>query len=328
MTYPKPSYHAQLEAAAEWFAVLADNQASEADKQAWQQWLNEDEAHRKAWQQVESVGAMFASFQDNNTQQSAGYVLENSHSMNRRQLMKGVLGMTGVAALGWISWNETALPRMARSWMADFHTPVGQVAAYDLEDGSQIWLNTNSAMNQSYNIHQRSLSLLTGEVLVQNYDTEDSRAFSVSCSHGVVASGTSEARFCVRQLSDQQSLLAVYDGVVALMPLGAGLSKKLQAGQEVTFTVDTIGDIRPASLLYESWSNGLLIVNDMSLADFVAEIGRYYSGHINLDPRVADLRVVGTFPNHDMDLVLSMLAKSFPLRVNHSLPWWVSISAA
>ena len=340
MTSSTQPNHAHLEAASEWFAVLADKPVSEANQIAWQQWLNEDEAHRKAWQQVESVGAMFSSFQDNRSQQSARYVLDasssmnsssmSSSSMNRRQLMKGVLGVTGVAALGWIGWNETPLPRMASAWMADFHTQVGQVSAYILEDGSQVWLNTNSAMNRSYDDDHRSLSLVTGEILVQTQTQTfaDSRAFSVSCTHGIVNSGRDLARFCVRQLSNKQAILAVYEGAVSLTPLNSTLSKTFFAGQAVAFTANAMDETRPASLLYEFWRNGLLIVEDMPLANFMAEIGRYHYGHINLDPSVADLRVIGTFPTHDMDLVLSMLSKSFPIRIKHPLPWWVSVSAA
>lgn len=328
MASSQPANYVHLEAAAEWFAVLADKPVSEASQLAWQQWLNEDEAHRKAWQQVESVGAMFSSFQDDKSQQSASYVLDNTSLMNRRQLMKGVLGVSGVAALGWIGWNETPLPRIASAWMADFHTQVGQVSAYDLEDGTKIWLNTNSAMNRSYGRDYPGLSLVTGEILVQTKASSDSRAFSVSCAHGVIRSGVDKTRFCVRQLSDKQTVLAVYEGAVSLALLDSQLSKTLYVGQEVVFNAQSISDTRPASLLYESWRNGLLIVEDMPLANFMAEIGRYHYVHFNLDPSLADLRVVGTFPTHDMDLVLSMLSKSFPIRIKHPLPWWVGISAA
>ena len=328
MSSSKPSNYVHLEAASEWFAVLSDKPISEADRRAWQQWLNENEAHRKAWQQVESIGVMFSSIQDSNAQQSASYVLESGSSMSRRQLMKGVLGVTGVAALGWIGWNETPLPRMASAWMADFHTQVGQVEAYDLEDGAKVWLNTNSAMNRSYGRDYLGLSLVTGEMLVQTQASSDSRVFSVSCDHGIVNSGRDLARFCVRQLSNKQAILAVYEGAVSLTPLNSTLSKTFFAGQVVAFTANAMDETLPASLLYESWRNGLLIVEDMPLANFMAEIGRYHYGHINLDPSVADLRVVGTFPTHDMDLVLSMLSKSFPIRAKHPLPWWISISAA
>ncbi|MGO2512442.1 DUF4880 domain-containing protein [Marinomonas polaris] len=333
MVSSQPSNYVHLEAAAEWFAVLADKPVAEADQLAWQKWLNEDEAHRQAWLQVESVGAMFSSFQDNGSQQSARYVLDttssmNSSSMNRRQLMKGVLGVTGVAALGWIGWSETPLPRIASAWMADFHTQVGQVSVYDLEDGTQVWLNTNSAINRSIDGQYLSVSLVTGEMMIQTLPVEEGYGFSAACRDGVVNVGKDQARFCVRQLSNTETVLAVYEGIVSLTPLESDVTQTFQAGQEVTFTAYSMSKAKPASLLYDTWRNGLLIVEDMSLANFIAEIDRYHYGYINLDSSIADLQVVGTFPNHDLDIVLSMLSKSFPIRVQRPLPWWVSISAA
>ncbi|WP_137170402.1 DUF4880 domain-containing protein [Marinomonas sp. FW-1] len=320
------SNYAHLEAASEWFAVLSDKPVAEEDLRAWQAWLNEDEGHRKAWQQVESVGAMFSSFQS--TQQSASYVLEHSHAMSRRQLMKGVLGITGVAALGWTGWQHTPIPSMASAWMADFHTRVGQVSRHDLEDGTQVWLNTNSAINRSIDGQYRSVSLVTGEMMIQTLPAEEGYGFSAACRDGVVNVGKDQARFCVRQLSDTETVLAVYEGIVSLTPLESDVAQTFQAGQEVTFTAYSMSKAKPASLLYDTWRNGLLIVEDMSLADFIAEIDRYHYGYINLDSSIADLQVVGTFPNHDLDIVLSMLSKSFPIRVQRPLPWWVSISAA
>ncbi|UTW00241.1 FecR domain-containing protein [Marinomonas rhizomae] len=328
MSSSRPSNHAHLEAASEWFSVLSDKPVSESDRRAWQQWLEDDIAHRQAWQQVESVGAMFSAFKDDTEKHSAGYVLNNGGSVNRRQLMKGMLGVTGVAALGWIGWNETPLPTIASSWMADFHTQVGQVATYDLEDGSQVWLNTNSAINRFPRRENRGVSLVMGEVLVQTQTSLDSRAFSVSCAHGLVRSSEETVRFCVRQLSTEQSVLAVYEGAVSLAPFDSSASRTLYGGEEVIFSSHTMADTQPASLLYDSWRDGLLIVEDMPLKNFMAEIGRYNHDYINLDPSVDDLRVVGTFPNHDLNLVLSMLSKSFPIRVRHPLPWWVSVSAA
>lgn len=322
-----PLNHDHLEAASEWFAVLADQPVSQEDLLAWQQWLNEEEAHREAWRQVESVGALFSSFQDEASQQSARYVLGNSSTLTRRQLMKGVFGITSVAALGWVGWHETSLPHMASAWMSDFHTQVGQVANYDLEDGSQVWLNTNSAINRNLSRDHRHVSLMLGEVLIQTQDAVDKRDFFVSCPHGVVNAGVNEARFCVRQLSDDQTVLAVYEGAVTLSLADSKVSKTLHAGEETLFNARFIAEAQPASLLYESWREGLLIVEDMPLKGFMAEIGRYHYGYINLDPSVADLRVVGTFPNHDLGLVLSMLEKSFPIRIKQPLPWWVSISA-
>ncbi|MBD5771241.1 DUF4880 domain-containing protein [Marinomonas colpomeniae] len=323
-----PSFES-LEAASDWFVVLSDKPVSETDYLAWQNWLVKDDEHRKAWQQVEAVGDMFSSFQNVESNQSARYVLENQYSrnLNRRQLMKGVMGFTGIAALGWLSWEHIKLPILASSWTADFHTQVGQISSYDLEDGSKAWLNTSSAINHHYDTQFRNVSLVIGEILVQTLSTQDYRPFTVSCGHAVISAGKDAARFCVRHLSNQQAVLAVYDGAVSLAPLNSDSIQVIQAGQEAIFTSHRIKALQPVEAMYESWVNGLLIVDGISLADFLAEISRYHYGYINLDPSVEGLRVTGTYPVNDIDLVFTMLENSFPIRVKHSLPWWATVAS-
>ncbi|WP_417528542.1 DUF4880 domain-containing protein [Marinomonas shanghaiensis] len=326
MTSSQSVTYAHLEAASEWFAVLSDTPVSDIDKAAWQQWLSEDERHRKAWQQVESVSVMFSSFQDNTSQQSAGYVLERTHAVGRRQLLKGVLGLAGMASLGWLSWEKTALPSMVAAWRTDFHTSVGEVSSFSLDDGSNVWLNTNSAMAPYYTAAVRHLSLVSGETFV-DLDNQDSRPFTLSCEQAIVRPRTRNVRFCLRYLPNQQAILAVYKGAVSVA-LNDSATKSVNAGESVTFNTESFGDVVPALALYESWIKGLLVVEDMPLSDFVNELNRYRNGYINVDPAVADWRVVGTYPIHNIDVIFGMLESTFPLRVQKTLPWWVSVSAA
>ena len=329
MTSLKSPHFIHLEEASEWFAILSDESASKAERDAWQVWLEANIEHRKAWKQVESVGAMFSSFQGNSLQQSAGRVLDASGSrdISRRQLMKGVMSVTGVASLGWFSWEQTSLPSMVASWTADFHTAVGEMSHFSLVDGTKVWLNTNSALNRAASSSVRQLALVEGEALFEADDRIDARPFSVACKQAVMASVTAKARFCLRHLSNQRAILAVYDGTVILTPLSSGAVRTVSAGEEVVFDEQSIGHSQPALAIHESWTRGLLIVDDMALSDFIAEVGRYRHGYINLDPSIASLRVIGTYPAQDASLVFNMLESAFPIQIKRVLPWWTSISA-
>ncbi|RBP83171.1 DUF4880 domain-containing protein [Marinomonas rhizomae] len=330
MTPPKSSNFIHLEEASEWFAILSDESVSNAERDAWLVWLEANIEHRKAWKQVESVGAMFSSFQDNPLQQSVGHVLGSSGSrdMSRRQMMKGIMSVAGLASLGWFSWEQTALPSMVASWAADFHTSVGEMSHFALADGTKVWLNTNSAMNRATSSSFRQLTLVEGEALFEADDRIDATPFSVACKQAVMTSVTGKARFCIRHLSNQQAILAVYDGAITLAPLSSGAVKKVSAGEEVIFDEQSIGHIQPVLAIHESWTRGLLVVDDMALSDFIAEVGRYRHGYINLDPNIASLRVVGTYPAQDVNLVFDMLENAFPIQIKRVLPWWASIYAA
>jgi len=65
----------------------------------------------------------------------------------------------------------------------------------------------------------------------------------------------------------------------------------------------------------------------MSLGEVVKELRRYRNGYLGIAPEVAHLRVFGSFPLRDTDNTLSMLASALPIRIQRTLPWWVSIEA-
>ncbi len=53
-----------------------------------------------------------------------------------------------------------------------------------------------------------------------------------------------------------------------------------------------------------AWTRGVLVAEDMRVADFVAELARYRPGVLRCDRRVAELRVTGVFSLRDTDRAL------------------------
>ncbi len=60
----------------------------------------------------------------------------------------------------------------------------------------------------------------------------------------------------------------------------------------------------------------------------MAELARYRHGHLAVDPAVAGLPVMGTYPLDDTDRALAMLEAALPVRVRRRLPWWVTLEPA
>ena len=67
------------------------------------------------------------------------------------------------------------------------------------------------------------------------------------------------------------------------------------------------------------------MANDMRLGDFIGELASYRQGHLGIDPQVANLRVMGTYPLQDTDQVLAMLEQVLPVRVERRFAWWVNV---
>lgn len=317
-----------MEQAAEWYALLKSEEVTEGDRSRWHAWLDSDPEYRLAWRYVESISSRFEPIQTTaDPRRTADGLWEaNTRVIRRRQVLAGLVGLSGTGLLGWVSWRHTPLPLMAQAWRADHRTATGETREVILPDGTRAWLNTATAVNQHYDTRQRRLQLVTGEILIDTArDTfgKEPRPFFVDTPQGRLrALGT---RFTVR-LDGEQTFLAVYQGAVEAHTR-KGASAVLQAGQQTRFTPDAVADIQPADAAREAWSHGVLVAQDIPLREVVAELRRYRHGHLGIAPEVANLRVFGNFPLNDTDDTLDMLATALPVRISRTLPWWVSIEA-
>lgn len=319
---PNELSHRAMEQAAEWYALLSSEEASEAERTSWRAWLEQDPEHRLAWGYVESVSRSFAPIQSSpDPRRTAEGLWEaNTRLVQRRRVLAGIAGLAGVGLLGWTTWRHTSLPLLAQAWRSDYHTVTGETRELLLSDGSRVWLNTATAVNQDYDTRRRHLQLVTGEILIDTA-ADPSRPFFVGTPQGRLrALGT---RFTVR-LDGGQTLLAVYEGAVQART-GRGGDTILQAGQQVRFSPDALGAVQPADAAREAWSRGVLVAQDIPLREVVEELRRYRHGHLGLAPEVAGLRVFGNFPLAHTDDILDMLAAALPVRIRRTLPWWVSI---
>jgi len=311
-----------MEQAAEWYALLAAEDATADDCDRWRAWLAQAVEHRRAWEYVESVSQRFRPIQSTpDPRRTADGLWEaNTRLRQRRRVLTGITGLGVAGLLGMAAWRHTPLPLMAQSWQADYRTATSESRELRLPDGSRLWLNTATAVNQAYTARRRRLELVTGEMLIDTA-RDPSRPLTVRTPQGLLrALGT---RFTVR-LDGEQTLLAVYDGAVAVRSL-RGAEAAVQAGQQVRFSQHALAPVQPADPAREAWSRGVLVAQDMTLRELAMELRRYRHGHLGLAPEVADLRVFGNFPLNDTDATLDMLAGALPVRIRRTLPWWVSI---
>jgi transmembrane sensor len=316
--------HRAEEEAAQWYALLRSGEATAVDRARWQAWLDAGDMHRKAWNLVERVSRRFEPIQTSPDPRSTAAVLQNAQSrpMSRRLLL-GMAGAGATGVLAWAVWQQTPVSQMAMAWAADHRTAMGETRKLVLEDGTQLWLGSASAVNTSYGTGLRRLQLVAGEVLVETA-ADASRPFVVDTSQGRLrALGT---RFNVR-LEEGRTLLAVFEGAVEVRPASTDAGTVVRAGQQTRFSADAIESIAAADPGREAWTQGILLAQDMTLHDVAAELARYRAGYLRVAPEVAGLRVFGSFPLHDTDTALAMLSTVLPVQARQSLPWWTTIEA-
>lgn len=314
-----------LQEAAEWFVLLRSGDASEADRQQWRLWLEQDAAHQRAWGYVETISRRFEPVQSDNRKEAAVAAFHHARSklVKRRQILNGIALLAGGGMLGWLASRHELMPDAVLAWNADYRSATGEVREVAMSDGTRIWLNTATAFNADYQASLRRVHLLGGEILIQTA-ADSSRPFVVDSKEGRMrALGT---RFTVRQ-EEQLTHLTVFEGAVEVSPAASGSTSIVTAGQQVTFSKTSISETTPAAAAREAWIKHILLAEDMSLRDLVSELNRYHHGYLHVAPEIAELRVLGGYPLDNRDKVLSMLEEVLPIRIKRTMPWWITIEA-
>lgn len=314
--------HRSLEQAADWYVRLHADAAGSADWQQWRAWLDRSPRHQTAWSYIESVSQRFAPLRAGEPR-AASAGLQAALAPPRRRHLRTLALLSGGLLGGWLAWRHTPLRDELLALAADYRSPVGQVRATRLADGSDLWLDTASAVDFDDGAAERRLTLLRGEILVSAVAA--SRPFVVATPHGRLR--TRAARFGVRLL-EHATRLTVFEGMVDVRTASRGDTSTLPAGSQVSFNATDIGPPRPIDPGADAWTRGMIVANDMRLDELVAELARYRRGHIGVAPEAAGLRVMGTYPLDDSDRTLQLLARALSLRVEQKLPWWTSLAPA
>lgn len=315
--------HQALEQAAEWFALLRSGEATPDERRRWQTWLERAQGNRTAWGYVERISSQFQPVQSSPGRDAAakGYCAANSRMARRRQMLFGLAALAGTGLSGLAAWRLTPLPGVVLAWTADHRSATGEVRQIELADGSVVWLGTSSASDEDYSGGLRRLRLLAGEILIQTA-ADPARPFVVDTPQGRVrALGT---RFTVR-LDGDETLVAVYEGAVEARTAVTGSTRVIQMGEQTRFTDEALAATQSADPAREAWSRGILVTNNTPLADVASELQRYRGGVLRVAPEIANLPVIGSYPATDPDRALAMLEAVLPIRIQRTLPWWVSI---
>lgn len=315
---PDPLDPRIAQAASEWFALLSSESCTDAERQAWRQWRGAHPQHERAWQRVEQVARRLGMLEP--AAALAVLATPGQATVRRRQLL-GSLAMAGIAVgSGWLGYRH--LPW--RAWAADYQTATGERREVVLSDGTRLMLNTATAVNVAYGPRLRRIELVRGELHIATAPDRLARRFVVATRFAELTPvGT---RFSV-WLQEAGVRLTVHEGAVQVQGQRPQPARLVHAGSAVFVDAQGPGEVEPAPQSADAWTRGMLLADDMRLADLVAELARYRAGRLVCDPAVAGLRVSGTFPLQDTDQALAAVARALPVRVVELTRLWVRIEA-
>lgn len=308
-----------LEEAAEWLMRLSENDLSDSERAEWQRWKVSTPERDRAWARAQLLQSKLGGLPPS----LAMSALDRPSYPERRAALGKLALLLALMPVGWGTWKLA----QSQHWTADFRTRVGERRELTLADGSHITLNTDTAIDVLFDSRQRRVHLREGEILVQTAQ-DASRPFLVSTRQGrMQALGT---RFTVRELS-ARTHLAVLEGAVQVVLADNRQTAPMivNAGQRTEFSAQQFGALTPADHNVGAWVQGMLMADNMRLADFVAELTRYRHGFVRYDPAIADLRISGAFPISDTQRTLNMLVQTYPVLANgHLNGYWVTLSPA
>ncbi|MDZ5636268.1 FecR domain-containing protein [Janthinobacterium sp. GMG1] len=314
-----PIAPAVLQRAAEWMARLWAEDASAADADACAVWRAAHPEHERAWARLQCFARQF----DALPREVARGALTPAprHAIGRRRALQ-LLGLIAAGGGTALLAHETDLWQRAAS---DYRTFVGETRAIMLADGTQVVLDTASAIDVAYSAGERRIVLRAGAILVTSAHEAAPvyRPLLVATPHGTAtALGT---RFSVR-VDDGESRVAVFQGTVALQPSqDSAAPVHLQAGQRAGYTRHAVRDIGKVEDSAAAWADGSLVAERMPLGELLAELGRYRHGVLRCDASIAGLRVTGVYSLRDTDRSLANLAASLPVQLRYRTRYWVSV---
>ncbi|MGC5701401.1 FecR domain-containing protein [Pseudomonas sp. NFXW11] len=210
------------------------------------------------------------------------------------------LATAAVLLLGLFSFSNLPL-----RLQADHLTLVGERQRLQLEDGSRVLLNTNSAFSSKIDDHQRVARLYQGEAF---FEIPGNRDLPLELDAGPVKASVRDTAFAVRYL-DGIAQVQVQRGAIDLRATHADQRIRLSAGESVR--VGPQGFDRPARLdagKELAWIDGRLVFENCPLNQVLTELRRYYPGWIvNTNEQLANVAVTGNYRlDQPLDVVRSL----------------------
>jgi transmembrane sensor len=229
-----------------------------------------------------------------------------ARAISRRSLIGGAVAAAGALAIG--------LPWLMAQGRTGYSTRIGEQRIVELEDGSRLTLNTDTAVNVRFGDDRRELELLRGEALFE-VAHDASRPFVVTAANRAVkALGTS---FVVRRHTDWVEV-TLLSGRVEVS--GAGEVVALSPGQRLRQDIHdgkaALDQPRMEAVI--AWCDGQLLLDETPLSHAVAEMNRYQIKPIVLKGRTGDARLSGVFRTGESRTFARTLATMYGLAVRET----------
>ncbi|EIK95369.1 putative regulatory protein [Pseudomonas sp. M47T1] len=288
-----PATDSAMDQALDWLIRLEC--ASAGERLEFEQWLGASTANAQAFARASAV---WNSAAVNQAAKQLDTVTPRSWRARLRPFFKP---MAAVAVILVGVFTFTNLPLRLE---ADHLTVVGERQRLELDDGSKVLLNTNTAFSSHIDKVQREARLYQGEAFFQ---VNGSRQQPLELQAGPVRATVRDTDFAVRLL-DGVAQVQVQRGNVDL--LGGGDARvRLSAGDSIRIGPKGFGQRQHLDAQKDlAWVQGRLVFENCPLSQVLDELRRYYPGWIvNTNEQLAKVEVTGNYRlENPLDVVRSL----------------------
>jgi transmembrane sensor len=305
------------ETAAIWFYRLQDMAMDHPDRSRFEAWLLENPAHQAAYLEVEEVSQKLNSMHEVDQLSAALKTQNKSKRSNRFKATATALSLflfASVGLVGYQHWQAQPVLHMAAI------LNVGEIKTQQLEDGSQIIINSKSDLEITYYRDKRVAKLRHGEVIFE-VARDESRPF-------IVDSGTTKVTvlgtcFAVNHLKNLVRV-SVDHGRVRVESqdaTGNATSPAVILTDHQVAEVIQASPARKVDRAYEdgfSFKQGVISFDNADLAEIAETIARYRAQPIivskveGTEPRISARVSVG-----NIEGFLDRLPRLMPVSVKH-----------
>jgi transmembrane sensor len=285
---------------------LAETRLSLQERADLQRWLDADagNAHayaraRQLWQLAAIPAARLAAQDDTALQAILRRGREQRRRPRRRLAALAIAASVLFAAVSMLAWQPE---RWLDNLQADYHSAPGELRTVTLDDGSEVTLDGDSAVEVTLSAEHRDVHLRRGAAFFKVRHT--GQPFVVHADDGEVkVLGT---RFEVRREA-HGTQVTVEEGRVAVSPLATIAPQVLTAGQRLDYRDGHAGALQTVDPQQAfAWRAGRLSFRRVALADALAVVQRYYPQRIVLlDSTLGARPVSGEFSDQDPQVVLA-----------------------
>lgn len=304
-----PSAAKNLEAA-QWLRRRMLESWTEADETALNAWLEQDIANKvaywrlkAAWERADRLAAL-------RREKKLGG--RPAKGLVRAMKIAAAVVLIALSAAGANFWLES----QNRPKDAVYATALGERKTIALTDGSEIELNTDTAIRFAASPTKNVVTLLKGEVYFQIRHNPDRLFVIEAAGHRITDIGT---KFRVRK-DDARLEVALIEGEVRFDSADDRVKPvNMKAGDVVIATAHSAAVMRPPRKeIADSlgWRNGMIVFRHTTLAEAAAEFNRYNANKLVIaDPEAAKLTINGTFRTNDIAAFADAAHAVFGLRI-------------